>query len=93
MKIFYKNITLLIERLERRIITDSKLLTSGVSIAELDKFTRNASNLADIKIYIKKWNLEDIDLNKRLNNKIKDTDNNIKIIISNNKKNKNKKKR
>ena len=86
MKIFHKNIISLIERLERRIIAGSELLTPGVSTAELDEFTQNASNLADIEIYIKKWNLENIDLNKRLDDKIEDIDNNIEVVISSDKK-------
>ena len=91
MKIFHKNIISLIERLERRIIAGSELLTPGVSTAELDEFTQNASNLADIEIYIKKWNLENIDLNKRLDDKIEDIDNNIEVVISSDKKDKNEK--
>jgi len=86
LKIFHKNIISLIERLERRIIAGSELLTPGVSTAELDEFTQNASNLADIEIYIKKWNLENIDLNKRLDDKIEDIDNNIEVVISSDKK-------
>ena len=86
MKFFYKNITSFIERLERRIIAGSELLTPGVSTAELDEFTRNASNSADIEAYIKKWNLEDVDLNKELDDKIEDTDNDIEVIVNSNKK-------
>jgi len=54
LKIFYKNIIFLIKKLKCRIIADNKLFIIGVLIAELNKFTQNASNLADIEIYIKK---------------------------------------
>ena len=56
----------------------------------MNEFTQNASNLADIEIYIKKWNSENVDLNERLNNKIENTNNNIKIVINSYKKDENK---
>jgi len=74
--------TPLIERLERRIIAGGELLTPGVSTAELDEFTRNASNPADVEAYIKKWNSEDVDLNEGLGDEIEDTDDDIEVVVS-----------
>jgi hypothetical protein len=77
--------TPVIEKWERQIIATRDKVAPGVSEEELDSFTKNASNLADVREYLEKWGKEDADINEGLDRhgeEFNSGDDDLEVVIT-----------
>jgi phosphopantothenoylcysteine synthetase/decarboxylase len=84
-KAFTKNMKPLIERWERHIIAAGTHFEPGLSKAELDRFAQRASNPADVREFIEKWSVDDVDVEEALPEKEEeedDDDDDVEVVVS-----------
>jgi hypothetical protein len=82
-KVFKKNMTPVIEKLERQIIAGGELVVPGATAEDLDEFARQVSNPQDIEDYIEKWGAEDADITEGLDEKVEEVeDGDIEVVVS-----------